>query len=247
MSLFSFKTVHASWQECLERGLAKMDPSYLKLLAKEKNWLPGPEKIFNTFSLPLNQVKYVLFGESPYPRRESANGFAFWDAAVTEIWSPTGLSTKANRATSFRNLVKMLLLAEGYLNKDHLGQADIALLNKKSLIQSNNELFTNFLSHGFLLLNATLVLQARYPHKDAVAWVPFMRELLNCLIDKRPTVKFILLGRIAYKIDKLINSSHVGKLYAEHPYNCSFITNTEVINFFKPLHLIKKPINNPVT
>ena len=195
MHPFNLNVIHPSWKECLQNGLAKVDPAYLNTLAQSQDWLPGQEKIFNAFSLPLDQVNYVLFGESPYPRRESANGFAFWDAAVKELWSPTGLSKKVNRATSLRNIVKMLLVAEGLLDKNNLGQEEIAKLNKDSLVQTNEEFFNNFLDHGILLLNATPVLQSGSPRKDARAWHPFTRELLIYLLKKRPNVKLILFAR----------------------------------------------------
>lgn len=232
--------VHPSWKECLERGLAQIDPAYLETLSTSTNWLPGSQQIFNAFSLPLNQVNYVLFGESPYPRRESANGYAFWDAAVTDLWSSTGMSKQVNRATSLRNIIKMLLIADGLLTAEQCGQEDIARINKQSLIQSNNELFHHFLHHGFLLLNATPVLQDGAPQKDAKAWLPFTRELLNCLLHYRPRVKFILLGKIAGTIDSLIPHVSVEKIYAEHPYNLSFITNKVILDFFRPFHLLRK-------
>ncbi|MBX3709222.1 MAG: uracil-DNA glycosylase [Gammaproteobacteria bacterium] len=236
---FNLKVVDSSWTKYLQKSLAKMDPSYLKQLAASSHWLPGPDKIFNAFSLPLNKVNYVLFGESPYPRRESANGYAFWDASVKELWSPTGLSKKVNRATSLRNILKMLLVAEGLINENLTGQETIAKINKHSLVQTNDELFTNFIQHGFLLLNATPVLQSDKPQRDANAWYPFIKELLDSLLQKRPQIKFILLGRIAHTIDHLINNYKLDKLYAEHPYNLSFISNQKVLAFFRPLHLLR--------
>jgi len=234
--------VHPSWKECLQRGLAKIDPDYLKKLDHSADWLPGHEKIFNAFSLPLDKVNYVLFGESPYPRRESANGYAFWDASVKELWSPTGLSKKVNRATSLRNILKMLLIAEGSLDKRNPAQEKIAQINKDAFVQTNEELFNNFLRHGFLLLNATPVLQSGSPQKDARAWHPFVKELLACLLEKRPQATFILFGRIANTIDALIPDNHINKLYAEHPYNYSFIANPKVLAFFKPLQLLRKSV-----
>jgi uracil-DNA glycosylase len=237
---FNISHVDPSWQDCLQKGLDKLDPGYLQHLTQAKDWLPGPDKIFNAFSLPLSQVNYVLLGESPYPRQESANGFAFWDAAVHELWSTTGLSKKVNRATSLRNILKMLFVAEGLLNHNNTSQEMIAKINKQSLVQTNNAFFSNLIQHGFLLLNATPVLQAGPPQKDARAWQPFIKEVLDYLLQKRPNVKFILLGRIANTIDSLITQPQVEKLYAEHPYNLSFITNKEVIEFFKPLKLLHK-------
>lgn len=230
-----------SWHDCLRRGLEKMNPAYLEHLAQSHDWLPGAEKIFNAFSLPMDQVNYVLFGESPYPRRASANGFAFWDADVKELWSETGLSKKVNRATSLRNILKMLLIADGHLSSHNATQDEIAKIEKSSLLQTNNEFFSQLLQKGFLLLNATLVLQPHgKPAKDAREWLPFLREILTCLLQKRPDVKFILMGRIANTIDTLLPDKHINKVYVEHPYNISFISNPNVIEFFKPLQLLRK-------
>lgn len=237
---FNFDAVDVSWQTCLKKALAEMDQDYLNHLYHSTHWLPGHDKIFNAFSLPVDQVNYILFGESPYPRAKSANGYAFWDAAVTTLWSETGLSKTVNRATSLRNIIKMLLVSEGVLNTEQTSQADIAQLNKEPFITTNHELFNNFFNHGFLLLNATLVLQPKNVRKDALAWQPFTKYILNFLHDKRPDLNLILLGNIANTIDKLIDELRFNKLYAEHPYNLSFIANQKVRQFFMPLHLLRK-------
>ncbi len=239
---FNLHAAHTSWQPLLRHALSKVDPIYLQQLAQSNDWLPGPNNIFNAFSLPLNQVNYLLLGESPYPRRESANGYAFWDAAVNDLWSATGLSKKVNRATSLRNIIKMLLVAEDLLDTHTHTQEAIAHLDKKLLVKTNQEFFHNLIAHGFLLLNATLVLQpAAPPQKDARAWYPFIKAILDVLLEKRPHIKFILLGRIAFAIEPILQNHHqpLEKLYAEHPYNHSFITNPKILSFFKPLHLLK--------
>lgn len=238
---FNFNTIDPSWKKSIQAALEQVDGPYLEKLMSTQDWLPGPEKIFNAFSLPINQVNYVLLGESPYPRRESANGYAFWDAAVKELWSPTGLNKKVNRATSLRNIIKMLLIAEGVLDKKNLTQENISKIDKQYFVQFNQELFANFLCQGFLLLNTVLALHPlSSPQKDARAWYPFIQYVLNELLQKRPYVTFLLLGRIANTIDEALPTAHSKKLYAEHPYNHSFITNPEVIQFFRPLHLLRK-------
>jgi len=235
---FNFEAVDSSWLPCLKEALSKIDSNYLEKLCQTDHWLPGSEKIFNAFSLPVKQVNYVLFGESPYPRAKSANGFAFWDAAVKDIWSTTGLSKEVNRATSLRNIIKMLLVAEGLLQPDQTSQQHIAQLDKHLLVQTNQEFFNNFLRQGFLLLNATPVLQPNQVKKDALIWQPFIKHVLNYLLQKNPDITLILFGQIANTIDSLLDLSQVKKLYAEHPYNISFINNTKVIGFFRPLHLL---------
>ena len=237
---FEWQGWHPSWNACIQQALPQLDDSYVKSLKLSRDWLPGADALFNAFNLPLEKVNYILLGESPYPRKESANGYAFWDAAVTDIWSTTGLSKPVNRATSLRNIIKMLLVAEGLLSPDNTGQEAIAAINKTGLVQTNTAFFQNFLQHGFLLLNATLVLQPDKVRFDAKMWRPFLKEILNGLIQARPTAKLILLGNIANEIEGLIPIDPKHAFYAEHPYNLSFIHNPTVLDFFKPLHLLRE-------
>ena len=241
---FSFDSVHPSWHHCLSLALGQMEGAYLEKLASTESWLPGPEKIFNAFSLPVSKVNYLLLGESPYPRAASANGFAFWDEAVTALWSPQGLSKKLNRATSLRNFIKMLLVAEGLLKPPHYNQSDIAHLDKSPLVQTNAAFFSQLREQGFLLLNASLVLHPQASkqnqvRKDALAWQPFMKQVIDFLLNHRPALQFLLFGKVAKVIEKLLPPTPVKKLCAEHPYNCSFITNPSVLQFFRPLHLLR--------
>lgn len=241
---FNIEVAHPSWRNAISEGLNVMDPTYLQALANNHDWLPGPKNIFNAFSLPIDKINYLLFGESPYPRRESANGYAFWDAAVKELWTESGMSKRVNRATSLRNIMKMLLVADNALTADITDQETIAKVNKQHYVQTNTELFENFIRHGFLLLNSTLVLQKGPPMKDAKAWYPFMKHILEFLLNKRPDVALILFGRIANSVDKLINCAQIKRLYAEHPYNHTFIKNSAVLDFFRPLRLLNKTINS---
>lgn len=240
MHELDYSVIHPSWRAHIQRALQKMDAHYLENLIHSSNWLPGQQKIFNAFSLPLEKVQFVLFGESPYPRAESANGFAFWDAAVTDLWSDTGLAKKVNRATSLRNILKMLLVAEGALQPDNCSQDAIAALDKSTYVQTNHEFFTNLLNHGFLLLNATLVLRENQsPNIDAKAWLPFVKEILQVIQTSRPEARLILLGNIAQAIYPLIEKDRNEIFHAEHPYNLSFITNQTVLNFFRSLCLLQ--------
>lgn len=226
---------HPDWIDILTHALDVMDEEYLDQLRMDANWLPGSARIFAAFSLPLSQTQYILLGESPYPRANSANGYAFWDNAVGSLWSPTGLSTTVNRATSLRNLIKMMLVARGDLALGNTSQECIAQLDKNGLVQTGEQLFWGMMYKGILLLNASLVYSEGKVPYHARKWKPFMQSLLTQLAAIKPTVQLILLGKIAEAIpqDKL----PVG-LVAEHPYNISFIGNHQVIDFFKPLDLL---------
>jgi uracil-DNA glycosylase len=230
--------VDISWRPILQRCLAKMDPAYLDALQKNKDWFPGLQAIFNAFTLPLEKTRFILFGESPYPRAASANGFAFWDAAVTSLWSSTGLSKEVNRATSLRNFIKMLLLASGDLTPKTLTQPHIAAIDKSSFIQTIDELFQHLMEAGFLLLNANLVFDKHRPVlRENRYWQPFM----SALLDEVPsTIQLILFGKVAEKINQFPAANHFTQLLAEHPYNLSFIQEPKVLNFFKPFNLLLK-------
>lgn len=228
------KNTHPQWQPLLLKALSSMDQNYLSQLKQEKGWLPGYPNIFAAFSQPLDATKYILLGESPYPRSESANGYAFWDESVKSIWSETGLSKAVNRATSLRNIMKMLLIARGDLQSD-LSQDAIAKLDKNTYCQTAEEFFRSMMEKGFLLLNATLVYSEGEVKFHARHWKPFMTSLFLQLKELPQSIEFILFGRIAADVPE---ARQFDCLVAEHPYNISFITNPDVLDFFKPLDLL---------
>ena len=225
---------HSDWQDLLKEALDGVDKNYLEELYKDSLWLPGLQKLLAAFNRPLNHTKYILLGESPYPRLASANGHAFWDEAVQGLWSKTGFSKEVNRATSLRNWLKMLLVARGDLHHD-CSQAAIAALDKTPYWQTANQFFNGLLHKGFLLLNASLVYSENKVPYHAKQWRPFLHCLFSRLAQTNPSIQFILLGRIAGQVPE---ASFFPCLIAEHPYNLSFIHNQKVLAFFKPLDLL---------
>lgn len=231
----SLNAVHPQWRPLVEHALTAMDPDYLQRLHAQSGWLPGSERVFAAFSQPLEQTQYILLGESPYPRLGSANGYAFWDQAVDSLWGQDGLSKTVNRATSLRNFIKMLLHARGDLSTD-FSKSAIALLDKHRYVETATGFFQNMMQKGFLLLNASLVYEAKQVPYHARQWRPFLESLLNQLHQLKPQIFLILLGKIAEQVP---DATRFSCLTAEHPYNLSFMTNPDVIAFFKPLDLLR--------
>ena len=126
-----------SWRPLLVKGLEAMmaaTPDYLPQLAQDQ-YLPTGQRLFAAFALPLNQVKYVLVGEGPYPRADSATGVCFMDGAVGSLWSSEeggGLSKPVNKATSLRNFMKMLLVADGQLQLENTAGEAMAAISTKA-------------------------------------------------------------------------------------------------------------------
>lgn len=240
----------ASWRPVLHKGLnavAECQPRYLEELAADR-FLPTQGRIFAAFAQPLDVVRYVLVGEGPYPREESATGVCFMDGAVKELWSPSGLSKPINRATSLRNFMKMLMVADGLLMPDATSGEAVAEVAHRALaadstfIQTLPELQHSLHAHGFLLLNAALVFRPHVlPVKDAKAWRPFLEVVLEALASRagQPPPTLVLWGKIAGWLDGLPAVSHFPRSVAEHPYNLSFIKNKDMQQLFGPMHLLR--------
>jgi uracil-DNA glycosylase len=228
------ESTHPQWHKILTKALQLVDKEYLEQLKNSNNWLPGIANLLAAFSIPLNETNYILLGESPYPRPQSANGYAFWDQSVRNLWSESGLSKEVNRATSLRNWIKMLLIARGDLQND-CSQPAIAALDKSAYWQTAEQFFKSLLCKGFLLLNASLVYSEDKVRFHARQWQSFMHSILLQLAEQNPSLQLILFGRIAEQVPEI---DLLSCLIAEHPYNLSFITNPRVLAFFKPLDLL---------
>lgn len=247
-------TADISWQAILKSGLqaiADADPAYLPALASD-SYLPDGGRLFAAFRQPLDAVRYVLVGEGPYPRAASATGVCFMDGAVGALWSDKGLSKQVNRATSLRNFMKMLLVADGRVaagntSGDALQEiAAMALTDQSGTIQTLADLQHNLTRRGFLLLNASLVFRTQVPPvKDARAWRPFLETVLNGMAEhaqkrhERPPT-LVLWGKIAEQLHGLPIVAHFPRAVAEHPYNLSFIAHSGMQTLFGDMHLLKK-------
>ncbi len=246
----ALQRAHPSWRPVLERGLQAADaadPAYLPALAAD-HFLPTQGRIFAAFAQPLDAVRYVLVGEGPYPREQSATGVCFMDGAVDGLWSEAGLSKPVNRATSLRNFMKMLMVADGLLLPDATGGDAVAAVAQRALaadstfIQSLPQLQHKLHAHGFLLLNAALVFRPDVPPlKEARGWRPFLEVVLEALASRggQPAPTLVLWGKIAGWLDGLPAVGHFPRAIAEHPYNLSFINNAAMQALFAPMHLLR--------
>ena len=242
--LEALSRAHASWQPVLREGLeavARATPDYLSALAAD-DYLPTEGRLFAAFALPIDEVRYVLVGEGPYPRAESATGVCFMDGAVGTLWCESGLSKPVNKATSLRNFMKMLLVAEGRLDPADTGGAALAPIAAAACsdgsIQTLAQLQANLTAHGFLLLNASLVFRSHVaPAIDAKAWLPFLQTVLRALAGRAPTL--VLWGKIAEQLRKLPETGVFPQVVSEHPYNLTFIHHVEMQSLFRPMRLLR--------
>ncbi|WP_281951997.1 hypothetical protein [Nitrosophilus kaiyonis] len=232
--------INNDWKDIIEKSYRKLDVDYRYFLEKDSSYFPDFNNMFNAFkTLPLENTKYILFGQDPYPRYESAIGYAFIDAKVKKIFDEkNGLSKEVNRAVSLRNFIKMALKAQGYLIDDTSKEA-IKKIDKSGLINTIFELKSNFEKNGVLLLNRALIFTKKEDSKKHLKmWKPFIESLLNQIKDYE--IDIILFGNAAKEIENLDVSKYF-KLYKfEHPYNVSFVENRSAHKFFGPMKLLSK-------
>jgi uracil-DNA glycosylase len=232
--------VDSDWEPILLPALEALAGEYREWLLAGEGYIPVRERILAAFStLKPQEVKYILFGQDPYPREESAIGYAFIDGRVKEIFTPTGLSKEVNRATSLRNFVKMALVADGLLDPADTSQAAIAAMGKEGLISTMDELRRNFERAGVLLLNTALVFENKENSRRHIrAWKGFVERLMEGMGAYGP--EMILFGTHAAAVKKLKGAGGLRAIELEHPYNHSFILNPKAHALFGPMHLLKR-------
>jgi len=228
------------WEADLQKAYASLDAGYRDFLEHDKSYFPSSSDYFNAFkTLPRAKVKYILFGQDPYPRVDSAGGYAFIDEKVETLFSHTGLSKEINRATSLRNFIKMALLARGDLTKEDTSQEAISKIDKQTLINSIEALRLNFEKNGVLLLNTALIFtDKKSSAKHVKAWRPFIETLLKSLEEDAP--KLILFGTHAKALKRSLGLEKFETIELEHPYNHTFISNPKALELFGPMHLLEK-------
>ena len=249
--LATLEYAHPSWHAVLRDALTAVDratPGYLQALAAN-DYSPTQGRLLAAFAQPLPAVRYVLIGEGPYPRAASATGVCFMDGAVDALWSDNGLSKAVNRATSLRNFIKLLLVAEGALTAHDTGADAMAPIGRRAQLPGSGQIHTlpqlqaNLTRQGFLLLNASLVFRPQVaPAQDAAAWLPLMTTVLSALAEQGaspPTL--VLWGKIAGRVLALPGIDRFPQVQAEHPYNLTFIRNVTMQDFFRPMRLLADP------
>ncbi len=231
---------HSSWEMTLQKAHDALTKEYRHFLQYNDSYFPPKELYLNAFSsLPKEKVRYILFGQDPYPRVQSATGYAFIDGSVRNIFACNGLSKEVNRATSLRNFIKMALVARGDLSQNDTSQEAIAGIEKQHFIETILQLKDNFEKNGVLLLNTALIFTSKRESNNHIrSWRPFLETLLRELYDLQPTL--ILFGAHAQALKKLQSIEGFPAVSMEHPYNHTFISNQAALQLFAPMDLLAK-------
>lgn len=158
--------------------------------------IPDQQSIFKLFYLiDPSQVKCVLYGEDPYPRRTSANGIAFWDQEIRSWHDKT-------RGNSLKHIMKALLIHKGAASYSTPIKDCRSIVNGSKTFPTPDELFISWINQGVMLLNRSLVFtNAKEKAQHFRFWEPFQEALIPYF--KANDIPIILWGTKAQSMIKL--------------------------------------------
>ncbi|TWB86777.1 uracil-DNA glycosylase [Bradyrhizobium macuxiense] len=249
----------SDWHPILKDALRSIDHSYLIALLEDRECLPRPMgRLLAAFgTVALEDTRFILMGESPYPRPLSALGIAFLDGAISDLWNSSGgLHKSVNRATSLRNIIKAILVAEGALDPDRTDKDALeGVYRREHHVRTLQQMFDNLYRKGILAANFTPVLRrvhmngasllghsgSKWKHRsiEAQYWLPFWQSIFATLVKRCDPPAIIACGRPAGVAGDLAQDMGLKVIKTEHPYNLSFITNPDILKFLRPLELLR--------
>ena len=155
-------------------------------------------------------------GESPYPRRRSATGYAFEDGRASQMFE-NGQWFEAGIDTSLQRILKAWLVAIGRRELNCVLKQHIVDMPKEGLVQHPAEIFRRGRQRGWLWLNAApgFFFTGDYADKERQVryWSPLIQGVLRALADVSG-VKIVLIGRLAREEHRHLVP---GCIEADHP------------------------------
>lgn len=150
---------------------------------RDKRIVPVRELTFQALKPnPPERWKVVIFGQSPYPRVESATGIAMFDNAFHSWQEP-----RFPQVASMRNMLKLALIWQFGL-PETLPAKEIPGLLKKHDVVPPTEWFQAILSQGVLLVDASLTRHT----DDAIPvarhvefWTPVAEAIIKAIISAK--------------------------------------------------------------
>ncbi len=189
----------ATWEEVF-RGADDEIKDISDILENDKKvngrFYPDCKDLFKAFELtPLNGVKVVILGQDPYHSTNhdgtpQAQGMSFSVKRGTKI--PSSL---VNIYKELKNTVS------GFVTPNH---GDL----------------TGWSRQGVLLLNSCLTVRPNNPGSYKEIWLGFVKKVINAILDNNPGCIFVLWGRKAQKIRKMLGERAV-VLESSHPSGLS--------------------------
>lgn len=187
---------HESWLKPLKDAgcLDQLDfiIPHMDVLYENTIVYPIKELVFRAFKGNYRDVRVVLLGQDPY--HSVHNGVP--DACGLSFVTENGYVPP-----SLENMFKELC-------NDHEAAKNVSKYNVQ------NYPFMEWANNGVLLLNTLLTVEAGKPNSHANIWKIWSKKLIDYLVDNRPDLVWILLGKQA---ERLLEKHDCRKVIAAHP------------------------------
>lgn len=200
---FTFKNkeinVHDSWSEFFNSQLEEL--TKIESLIGD-DFTPKAENIFKVFNLPLEDVKFIVIGQDPYPQENTATGRSF--EIEKNDWKPwINPSLRAILSSIYYHSTSKIKNYEEIVKEIELGNWDI---------ESPSLLFKRLEKEkGVLFLNKSLTCQLGNPNLHSEVWQNFSQKLLQ-FINLNTKCTWLLWGanaKEAVQLTKLLNGHEV--------------------------------------
>jgi uracil DNA glycosylase len=185
---------HESWMECPAFELL---PNIIKQIHLTSTRPSDIKYAFRAFEMPVDEVKAIFVGMSPYPGQfrdgsDHACGYAFAiEENIPYVQWPASLKKIAEAVKELTEQEPI----ENYFIEDL-------------------RLWRN---QGVLLLNAALTTAPTDPKSHLTLWEPFINSLIAWLNSKKSQVIYYFIGKDAQKFSSLIYPMWNPILMGEHP------------------------------
>ena len=225
------------WYEKLSSTILN-NKDYDYFFNDKDRFFPNLENVFNAVNnIDLeNKTKVVVFGQDPYPRKESATGYAFWDGKI-KSWND-------RLSPSFKNLFKSILISYGLAEKkDNIAKLRKTISDKA--IFSPDDFFEKSIKNNIIWLNASFSFEGKAQsllNKHLKFWKPVVKEIIKVLLESSDDVIFVFWGKKSLKFQKfIIDTGYKNYHFVEngHP----MLENFHNKNSFNDINEILEKIN----
>lgn len=211
-------SIHKSWNG-IEQYVSEYTSTIVNRLDNDFN--PSFEHVLRFLQVDLSNIKVVILGQDPYPRKNVATGRAF-EVAGLASWCDTF------RQSSLKNILRLLYYS-------YCGEVLIyselreKIQNGSFNILAPNKLFATWEERGVLLLNVYLTCAINRPRSHRMLWEGFMPAIFKYIGKTTPDVRWFLWGNEAIKMSNHIERSK--QIFrCNHPMICNISNESDFIN-----------------
>lgn len=180
------------WMSIIDRQELSRVMNILGKEYKVKKICPAQSDVFKSFRLcPLKDLKVVMLGQDPYPRKGVATGILFGNRADVQ---------EKNLSPSLK------VIKEAAINFE---------VPKNSCIFDPT--LESWAKQGILMINSALTVEMNKVGSHVMIWRPFIIALLKHLSERETGIIYVLFGRQAQTFKPYINKQFNDILEIEHP------------------------------